>query len=485
MKKPFSLFLIFILFANGVMPSCGMAQILSTGPSLPQPGEMVPLSPAMTPAYLKGMVIDPKNPFKFDFIVFRGDKPLSESQKKVEYTKLIKYFLAALAVPDEDQWVNLSPYEKNRIILQDFGLTQMGGDLLGQDYILKQLSSSLTYPESPLGRRFWSKVYAKAKERFGTTNVPASTFNKVWIVPDKAVLYEKGDTVYILENHLKVLMQEDYLSLVRHSALRADNHIDERDMHVISSQVMRETIIPSIEKEVNEGSNFARLRQVYSGMLLATWYKRTLKDSILGKLYVDKGKVRGIDQDPRANQEIYKQYLKAFKKGVFNMIKEDFDPSLQQTIARKYFSGGTFGYGHTPLNFAQTAQAAGALLRDASKIDFAMADLQSPSEASLPHQSRIVFIGTISKILDRIEEVLKLDMRPRVVEIFFKQTAISEKVNKFTFKNLRTKVEKFSSAQGHNYNSHLQFKWIMRVIKLLFPLWRLQPALPEGLVWMG
>jgi len=36
------------------------------------------------------------------------------------------------------------------------------------------------------------------------------------------------------------------------------------------------------EKEVNEGRNFANLRQVFSGMILAVWYKHALKESLLG-----------------------------------------------------------------------------------------------------------------------------------------------------------------------------------------------------------
>ena len=76
-------------------------------------------------------------------------------------------------------------------------------------------------------------------------------------------------------------------------------------------------------------------------MLLATWYKRALKESILGQLYADRGKVRGVDQDPKNNQEIYGKYVEAFKRGVFNMIKEDTDMYTQEVIPRKYFSGGT------------------------------------------------------------------------------------------------------------------------------------------------
>jgi len=76
------------------------------------------------------------------------------SQKRQEYKKLVKYFLASLTIPDEDQWVNLSPYEKGRIIQGNFGKTEMGRDLLSQDYLLKQITSSLMYPESGLGKKF-------------------------------------------------------------------------------------------------------------------------------------------------------------------------------------------------------------------------------------------------------------------------------------------------------------------------------------------
>jgi hypothetical protein len=85
-------------------------------PFMPKPGVMIHLSPEFTPAYLKGIVIHPENALKFDFIIYKGDKVLTEAQKREEYTKLTKYFLASLAIPDDDQWVNLSPYEKDRII---------------------------------------------------------------------------------------------------------------------------------------------------------------------------------------------------------------------------------------------------------------------------------------------------------------------------------------------------------------------------------
>ncbi len=346
-------------------------------PVMPAPGSMVNLSPAYEPAFLKGIVIHPDNALKFDFIVQRGDGNLSEDQKKIEYNKLIKYFLASLAVPDKDQWVNLSPYEKNRIIKDDLGKTEMGRDLLAQDYLLKQITSSLIYPEKGLGKKFWDEVYAKAYKEYGNTNIPVNTFNKVWIMPDKAVIYEKNNTAYVVESRLKVMLDEDYVSLQKHNA---------NQTHPFTSKIVRQIILPAIEKEVNEGKNFALLRQVYSGMLLAAWYKRALKESLLGKIYADKAKVRGVDQDPKVNEAIYEQYLQAFKKGVFNYIKEDDDPYTQQVIHRKYFSGGTVGWGQ---DFADHAQIIHEFKTDQaqtatagfSELDAVTADLQLQDKA--------------------------------------------------------------------------------------------------------
>ena len=132
------------------------------------------------------------------------------------------------------------------------------------------------------------------------------------------------------------MLEEDYVSLERHSAVsKVPNKT-----HAISSKIIKEIILPQIEKEVNEGKNFAQLRQIFSGMVLATWYKRALKESLLGKIYADRAKVAGVNQNPANNEKIYQQYLTAFKKGVYNYIKEDVDKYTNQIIPRKYFSGG-------------------------------------------------------------------------------------------------------------------------------------------------
>jgi hypothetical protein len=338
--------------------SLGLSPAYAQDYYLPAPGVMVHLSPDFNPPILKGIKVHPDNPFRFDFILDKGDSQLSNYQLKDESSKLIKYFLASLTISEKDLWVNLSPYEKDRIVPESFGQTEMGRDLLAEDYMLKQITASLIYPEGEVGKKFWKRIYEETAKKFGTTNIPVNTFNKVWIVPEKAVVYEnaKAGTAYVVESKLKVMLEQDYLSMSKNSpplvggaregeisanTPRPNPPHEGEGINALGSQIVREIVIPELTKEVNEGKNFAQLRQAYNSLILATWYKKKIKDSILAQVYENKNKVAGVNiDDPQEKQKIYERYLKAFKKGVYNYIKEENDPITQQTIPRKYFSGG-------------------------------------------------------------------------------------------------------------------------------------------------
>ena len=343
LRANIALGLIFAFLVNtfGPIPSAQAQEF-----RLPAPGVMVYLSPEFNPPILKGIKVHPDNPFRFDFILDKGDSlPLvgraREGELKQEATRLIKYFLASLTIPEKDLWVNLSPYEKDRIVPESFGQTQMGRDLLAEDYMLKQITASLIYPEGEVGKKFWKRIYEESAKKFGTTNIPVNTFNKVWIVPEKAVVYEnaKAGTAYVVASKLKVMLEEDYLSLEKHGVIESPSGVN-----ALGSQIVREIVIPELTKEVNEDKNFAQLRQVYNSLILATWYKKKIKDSILAQVYENKNKVAGVNiDDPKEKEKIYQRYLEAFKKGVYNYIKEEIDPVTQGNIPRKYFSGG-FGF---------------------------------------------------------------------------------------------------------------------------------------------
>ena len=310
---------------------------------LPPVGQKVALSRAFEPTALNAVTVDPNDPLRFDFFVNEGQDILpgsdpNDASRQEQYRLLIKDFLTALTIPENQLWVNLSPYEKDRIIDERFGLTGMGRDLLAQDYLLKQITAALLYPEENIGRDFWAEVYRRAQEKFGTTDIPVDTFNKVWIMPDTAEVYQQGTTAVVVRHRLKVLMEADYTAM---QGSLVERPADNNESHRIARDVMRAVIIPALEKEVNEGKNFFRLRQIYNALILAAWYKKTMRASFLGKAYVDQSKVKGVQQrDPAENLRIYAQYVEAFRKGAFSYIKDEVDRYSGEVIPRKYFSGG-------------------------------------------------------------------------------------------------------------------------------------------------
>ncbi|UCG35473.1 MAG: hypothetical protein JSW17_01340, partial [Candidatus Omnitrophota bacterium] len=314
--------------------------------SLPKPTQLISTSPMLDAPCLQGIKFYFNQPFRFDFIIDEGQKRVEPEELRVEASRLIKYFLASLTIPEDDLWVNLSPYERDVIIPDELGHTVLGEDLLGEDYILKQLMASLTYPENPLGKKFWEKVYQKAYEIYGTTEIPINTFNKIWIVPDKAVVYEEGDRAVIGEARLKVMMEEDYLALRRNLG-KPDivaHRLEEgqvKEISNFSSTIMKEVVLPIVEGEVNHGKNFAYLRQIYNSLILAVWFKNKLRESILGQIYVDQKKIGGVNaKERRAKEKVYTRYLAAYERGAYNYIRTDYDTSLKRNIQRRYFSGG-------------------------------------------------------------------------------------------------------------------------------------------------
>jgi hypothetical protein len=341
---------------------------------LPDYQEPVPLSNSYTLPILKGLKLDPANPLRIEFIIDTAD---NRQVGPNEASKLIRYFLAGLTIPEDDLWVNLSVYEQDRIVPPQLGETDLGKDLLSQDYILKQLMASVIYPESDTGKNYWAKTYQEVLKSFGTTSLPVDTFNKVWIIPDKAELSERKNFVFITQANLKAVMEEDLLALEksvrsvepvkpvvglessnrpnglnRHNRLNKQNWPTAAKVNKIASQVMREIILPKVNIDVNQGRNFAMLRQIYHSLVLAAWFKKKLKESFY-KNYIDKNKTAGIDlKEKGAKDKIYNLYVEAFKKGMYSIIKPETDPATKKRVRRRYFSGGVLLGGSSAISSA-------------------------------------------------------------------------------------------------------------------------------------
>ncbi|MBF0330354.1 MAG: hypothetical protein HQL17_00315 [Candidatus Omnitrophica bacterium] len=336
-----SIVLVAFVFNTLFMNASAHAQMSAMLANMPLPGTRVDVSPAYDPVMMKGILVYPGEPFKIGFVIDQADAGISGEAFKDECGRLIRYFFAALTVPEKDMWVNLSPYEKDRMIPERFSYTDMGGDLLAQDYILKQLAASLTYPDAQLGKDFWQEVYRRA----GRVDSAIDTINKVWITPKDAEVYVHGQGAFVVHGQMDVLLDKDYVALNKQAqSLGIENAMAEARAGIAQQayqDVFKEMILPEIRKDVNGGRQFAAIRQVYNAMVLATWFKRNLRQNILNQVYAGKNTVSGIDVNDEAyKQRLYDQYLDSLKRGAYNYIKEEFDEAVQEPVAVKHFSGG-------------------------------------------------------------------------------------------------------------------------------------------------
>jgi hypothetical protein len=284
------------------------------------------------PSLFQGLRLEASDPLNFQFLLEDGESSADHS----EIERMLRYFMAALALPQKDVWVNLSPGESRRVAPQALALTEIGRELLGQDYVLKQLAASLLFPESEGGRAFWENVYRQAWIRFGTVDIPLETQSRVWIVPGEISLYQQKGVVLVASARLQVLAEDDYL---RFKDGKPEGS-GQSDIRRLVSDVFRQMILPELEREVNSGPAFSRLRQVYYALILADWYKKNFQMISGLSSYVDQGRLAGLaTESPHLREQVWGQYMQAYQIGVFNFVREESSPDGGQ-IPRKYFSGG-------------------------------------------------------------------------------------------------------------------------------------------------
>ncbi len=347
----------FLLSPVGLGPAVcaenqGPADIVSLG---------LRISPAgiLEPPVLRGVKIYSDDPLRLDFLLDKGGSADTDEQLRGEASRLVKYFLAALTVPEQDQWVNLSPYEKERMSPRALSQTVLGLDMVAQDYLLKQIAVSMLDTSGEMGKEFWSRIYSEAYRRYGTTDIPVDTFNKLWVLPDRAEVYEtsfnpggRGQqaVAYVTDMHLKVYLLSDNGAASRNARLvvptvakaaASERRLANTD---IGRQILREIVVPVLEKEVNQGARFARLRQIVHSLILAAWYKRRVGSSLLSAMYVDRDKVAGVSSgDPEGVETVWNQYVDVFEKGSRNYIKKERYQFFDDSLPAKYFIGGFSG----------------------------------------------------------------------------------------------------------------------------------------------
>jgi len=203
---------------------------------LPIPNALLSISKPHAEPVMVGFKFDPQKPYDMEFLFDSGDE---KSVAPAVSQRLIRMFFAALTVPENKLWVNLSPFEADRVIEPSVATTELGDAFLSQDYLLKQLSSSLTVPDTDTGKAYWAIM----------NGTKTDARNKIWIIPGHIELYDGADTVAVTNATLKVQTESDYLASQGKAVNDAQN-----------TKALQQSILPVIEKEVNGGAQFSQLR---------------------------------------------------------------------------------------------------------------------------------------------------------------------------------------------------------------------------------
>lgn len=305
---------------------------------------------------LRAIGFNPDKPLELKFYFDAINKNMIEDN---ELNRLIKYFLGFLTIPEDKLWVNLSPYESDRIISSSLVKLDIGKDLLTQDYILKLFTSSLTNPDNIIGKRIWQKIGKTIFLLGKTRQLPEALVNKIWIVPDTIKVYEYSNSItdqinkkvlpfnlaFIKNARLKVMLEEDYLSTCSWAGKISQRNLGlKKSKNILRNKVktiFRQELIPIIEKEVNEGSNFAVLRQMYYALILAIYFKNKMGNTGFYRSYIDKEKTQTMENKVNdIRGAVYGAYVRNFFGSSYKTIKKQYCQVLKKDISVVYSCGG-------------------------------------------------------------------------------------------------------------------------------------------------
>ena len=329
------------------------------------------VSDTFRPLHLRYLSYDNSSQ-NFQLLLDKGSAPHNSKPALEQVTQeLLKYFFIGLTLPNEKFWVNLRPDSPDDILDPDLEKTDIGRIFLEADVQLKKDTSGMTSPRTPEGKQYWDKLYKKAGELFGSENITIPTLTRPWIVPDEVIIRESPEGAYIYKATLKVMLEEDYLKSPGRQVTKSPGSLEEsnpnfqpltsnysfsdprlKELNEYSTQLIKETIIPKLTRQINTSKRYAPLRQVYYSLILAQWFKQShqvtgsqshqLPKNPYIKL-IDSGKLITpnfslLTQQPYDKQAYFKQYQQSFKDGEYN-LQESIHAPMGQSI-RRYMSGG-------------------------------------------------------------------------------------------------------------------------------------------------
>lgn len=275
-------------------------------------------------------------------------------------------FFIGLTIPNDKFWVNLNPWEPDRIIEEDLDATDVGKIMLEADLQMKKDFCKYKDPcTSKIGETYWGLLDEKREELIkkcmqkhlgqikDIKNVQFQVATRHWIVPNSVDVYEGGNEVYIANSTLDIYSEPAYehstYEIVNQDAFfvskacKDDFSEATKEYGRYAKELEEETILPLVVHVVNHGKNYSDLRCVYNSLALAQWYKEHTEytTGIFSEL-VDSGNLTGFGSlDTWSSKEIWERYVKSYEEGEYHCWKNTTSESGRYAITEsKFYQGG-------------------------------------------------------------------------------------------------------------------------------------------------
>ncbi|MFF3173087.1 LPXTG cell wall anchor domain-containing protein [Streptomyces sp. NPDC057900] len=188
-------------------------------------------------------------------------------QEKAQLTS--DAFFTWLALTPDHFWVNLNPDDPDTIMKAPFDKTDAGRVLLEADMEMKHDFGRAEDPKTEAGKRFWNEITK-------VNGAPCMGSTRNWIVPKKARVRIEKDGAYILSAPLDVkTVAQDYSTPGPGGGMPC-TLTKEQTAH--NMDVYRETILPVVQKQINEDAKYADLRRVYKARIAAEYVRQTVAE---------------------------------------------------------------------------------------------------------------------------------------------------------------------------------------------------------------
>lgn len=288
-------------------------------------------------------------------------------------------FMTGLAVPDNKFWVNLAPWEQDRIIDEQLSQSDVGRIMLEADLQMKRDFSNYGNPcANETGKALWDLLDKKREalvqqcmnkfpgEIKDIDNIRFLPVTRHWIVPDTVYAYTNETQIYIINATLTIKSEpvanhSSYQIYGEDTGTPSKGCLEElnksaKEYGEYTKELTDLMILPYVVADLNAGKNYEELRDVYVALALAQWYKSTItSDMDIFRESLDSSNFTELKSiKPWSPNEIWDKCVYSFENGEYKCWEnETIKNATGNLLLSSYRSEGGVDFGKIRANMVE------------------------------------------------------------------------------------------------------------------------------------